>query len=404
MRVGHARASVARFDGFGSLAWEAAHHPSYLGETVLVPFVSALSGLMLTLTAAAPPTPAVESAGHPVFNDPLGTHRQQYALIRSVDSRIDHTPRGATIRLAAFSFAMPSTSRALLRAHRRGVVVKMVVDQRSARWGSVQRLRSVLGTDVSRRSFVRVCHESCRGTAGKQHAKFVTISRTEHTRRVVLVGSMNFTELAAAGQWQDLYAVSDDEPLFASMRTLFRAMVRDTPQPSLALTRAGPGFRLSTSPVDPSAVDPLVSRLRKVHCDAATGTGRRGHTVLAVSMHAWNGPRGVDLARRVAALSEDGCRVRVIAGVGFGRRVTSILERSAVRYLATGGTAGATHEKLMVLSGHFGRDRSASLVWTGSHNWTGRSLRNDEVTLRLQGPRHVAAYLANVRRIWRATR
>jgi phosphatidylserine/phosphatidylglycerophosphate/cardiolipin synthase-like enzyme len=371
---------------------------------VLVPFVSALSGLLLAATAAAPSTPAEESPGHPVFNDPLGTHRQQYALISSVNRRIDHTPGGATIRLAAFSFAMPSTSRALLRAHRRGVVVKMVVDQRSARWGSVQRLRSVLGSDVSHRSFVRVCHASCRGTAGKQHAKFVTISRTDHARKVVLVGSMNFTELAAARQWQDLYAVSDDGPLFASMRTLFRSMVRDKPQPELELAHTGPGFRLSTSPVDPGAADPLVARLRKVHCDgAAAGTGRRGHTLLAISMHAWNGARGVDLARRVGALAEDGCRVRVIAGVGFGRRVTSILERSGASYLATGDTAGATHEKLMVLSGHFGRDRAASLVWTGSHNWTGRSLRNDEVTLRLQGPRHVAAYLANVRRIWRAT-
>ena len=378
---------------------------------MLVPLGSALGSVLLAATAAAspapahvPPSPAVESPGHPVFNDPLGTHRQQYTVIRSVNRRIDHTPGGATIRLAAFSFAMPSTSQALLRAYRRGVVVKMVVDQRSARWGSVRRLRSVLGSNVRHRSFVRVCHESCRGAAGKQHAKFVTISRTEHTRRVVLVGSMNFTDLAAAGQWQDLYSVSGSEPLFRSMRELFRSMVLDRPQPPLDLPQAGPGFRLSTSPVARAGTDPLVSRLRRVHCDgAADGTGRGGHTVLAVSMHAWNGPRGVDLARRVAALAKDGCRVRVVAGIGFGRRVTSILEQARVRYLATGHTAGATHEKLMVLSGHFGRDRSASLVWTGSHNWTDRSLRNDEVTLRLQGPRHVAAYLANIRRIWRAS-
>ena len=47
-------------------------------------------------------------------------------------------PGGATVRLAAYSFAMPSTAQALRRAHRRGVRVQVVVDDRSAQWGSVR--------------------------------------------------------------------------------------------------------------------------------------------------------------------------------------------------------------------------------------------------------------------------
>jgi phosphatidylserine/phosphatidylglycerophosphate/cardiolipin synthase-like enzyme len=39
-------------------------------------------------------------------------------------------------------------------------------------------------------------------------------------------------------------------------------------------------------------------------------------------------------------------------------------------------------------------------VWTGSHNFSDRSLRNDEVTLRVAGARQVAAYRANFGRIW----
>ena len=79
---------------------------------------------------------------------------------------------------AAYSFAMPSTAQALRRAHRRGVRVQVVVDDRSAQWGSVRALRRELGTSTRRHSFVRVCDHSCRGTTGNQHAKFVTISRS----------------------------------------------------------------------------------------------------------------------------------------------------------------------------------------------------------------------------------
>ena len=118
-----------------------------------------------------------ESPGSALFNDPFGSEAEQYALIRHIDARIDGADRGATVRLAAYSFAMPSTAQALLRAHRRGVHVQVVVDDRSTTWKSVRNLQGRLGTDPGRRSFVQVCQSSCRGTTGNQHAKFVTISR-----------------------------------------------------------------------------------------------------------------------------------------------------------------------------------------------------------------------------------
>ncbi|HET9759683.1 MAG TPA: hypothetical protein VFP51_08020, partial [Nocardioidaceae bacterium] len=120
--------------------------------------LTVLAGCLLpagSVAALERPTSPVVSPGHVLFNDPLGPEDRQYALIRHIDARIGHARPGATVRLAAYSFAMPSTARALLRAYRRGVVVKLVVDRHSAAWGSVQRLRSVLGTDTDRRSFVR---------------------------------------------------------------------------------------------------------------------------------------------------------------------------------------------------------------------------------------------------------
>ncbi|CAN5553289.1 hypothetical protein BH10ACT10_BH10ACT10_09520 [soil metagenome] len=348
--------------------------------------------------SSAPPT----SPGVARFNDPTGSVAEQYALVRRVDRAVDRTPRGATIRLAAYSFAMPSTSRALLRAHRRGVRVQVVVDDRSAAWGSVRRLSAVLGTSARRHSFVRVCHRSCRGTTGNQHAKFVTISRSGRARGLVLVGSMNFTAYAAARQWQDLYVVRGRPGLFRDFRTVFRSMLRDRPQGTLSLGSAGDGLRLDLAPVH----GPYLNRRRlaEVRCRGATdGTGWKGRTVVRVSMHAWNGDRGVALARRLVDLRTRGCNVRVLAGIGFGRHVRSVLERAHVPMRRTASGSGFTHEKLLLVSGHYAGRRDAGFVWTGSHNWTDRSLHNDEVTLRVAGQRLVTAYQRNFKRIWDAT-
>src|SRR6478672_13843430 len=117
---------------------------SRLTVPTLLTVLTVLTGCLgLTGPAAAreQPTSPVSSPGHVLFNDPLGPEERQYALIRHIDARIDHARPGATVRLAAYSFAMPSTAQALLRAYRRGVVVKLVVDRHSAAWGSVLRLR-----------------------------------------------------------------------------------------------------------------------------------------------------------------------------------------------------------------------------------------------------------------------
>jgi phosphatidylserine/phosphatidylglycerophosphate/cardiolipin synthase-like enzyme len=348
-------------------------------------------------TSAPPASPGIAR-----FNDPTGSEAAQYALVRRVDRAVDRTPGGATIRLAAYSFAMPSTSRALLRAHRRGVRVQVVVDDRSARWGSVRRLRSVLGTSTRRHSFVRVCHRSCRGTTGNQHAKFVTISRTGRAEGLVMLGSMNFTAYAAARQWQDLYVVRDRPGLFRELRAVFRSMLRDRAQGDLPLGSAGDGLLLDVAPVH--RTDLNLRRLDLVRCrGAADGTGWKGRTVVRVSMHAWNGDRGVALARRLVALRARGCNVRVLAGVGFGRQVRSVLERGEVPMRRTRAGSGYTHEKLLLVSGRYAGRRDAGFVWTGSHNWTDRSLHNDEVTLRVAGQRLVAAYQRNFKRIWDLT-
>lgn len=375
------------FPGFGTL------RP---GEPVPPAVIEAVAGADI----------AAETGGRVDFNDPTGSRRQQYSLVRRINHAIREAEPGATLRLAAYSLAMPSTTEALVDAHRRGVQVRVVVDDHSAHWGSVRALREELGSDAGSSSYVQVCRMSCRGGRGNQHAKFLAISSSERGDGLVLVGSVNLTGYSARRQWNDLYTVADPE-VHDLLAEVFELMASDRPQGRLALPTTDGGFATDLSPYPGISADqdPLLHRLRTVRCTGAAVTaGRHGRTVLRIAMHAWNGPRGVALAHRVARLERSGCDVKVLYGVGMGRQVSQILERAGVPTRDSLHDRRRVHQKVMVLSGVIGGHTDANYVWTGSHNWSDRSLRNDELTLRVGGRDLVRDYLANFRRIWRLAR
>lgn len=58
-----------------------------------------------------------------------------------------------------------------------------------------------------------------------------------------------------------------------------------------------------------------------------------------------------------------------------------------------------THEKWMALNGHWdGRDQR--IVWTGSENWSDKSLINDEVTLQIPKTGAHRAYAQHFDYLW----
>ncbi len=342
---------------------------------------------------------APDTGGRVAFNDPTGSRSQQYALVRRLNDTIRSARPGATVRMAAYSFAMPSTARALVRAHERGAHVQVVVDDHSQHWGAVRTLAKALGGDTSADSFLQTCRLSCRGGRGNQHAKFLTVSESRRGDDLVMLGSVNLTNYSARRQWNDLYWVTDPA-VHEQFAETFERMVRDRPQGRLALPTTRSGFHADVAPYRTG--DPLRARLRQVGCrGAAPGTGNDGRTVIRIAMHAWNGERGIAVARQVASLHRAGCDVRVLYGVGMGRAVATTLREAGVPLRDSLRDNRRVHHKVMVLSGRYGERRDDELVWTGSHNWSDRSLRNDEITLRVAGPAIVADYLRNFRRMWK---
>jgi hypothetical protein len=399
---------------------------------MLVRVVTAVLAVILLVTGSATAAAAWEVRPGALFNDPSRGPRAGDRLVNHVEAAINHARPGSVVRLASYSFDRRDVTEALLRACARGVSVQMVLNDN---WVSPQTRRLIrrLGRNIEPHykdachpvtkpedpeaseqlpwhepSFVKVCYQSCRGGAGNQHMKFYLFSRTGTSRNVIMVGSANLTGFAARVHWNDLFTLRGQRDMFDYYSGIFRELVEDRRVRDRyrkvtfgdLTTEFGPLRGVS------SAEDPVARRLSRVRCRAIGGTGRGGHTVIRISMYGWNGERGRYLAERVADLDRRGCEVTAIVSAA-GRRVVGVLRRGGVAVRTadldldgdtrTGFEETAweqfTHEKFMALNGTWA-GKGRRVVWTGSENWSGTSLINDEVTLMV--PRR-GAYSAYVR-------
>lgn len=336
------------------------------------------------------------------FNRPVGTSAQQRAIFTVLNNSIDASPAGATIRFAVYSFAEQATASRLIAAHDRGVNVQLIFDDHVV-YAAESRLKKALGSKPNARSFVILCHKSCRGTQGDMHDKIFLFSQAGKAQNIVNVGSDNITRHNAVDQWSDMYTVVGDPALYFTYSGVFEQMKYDTPVTKPYIIADVNGYQPQFYPKAnvTAANDPLYEALSQITClGVPAGAGSGGRTVLRLSQHAWNGDRGVYLAQKVAELETAGCNVRVIYGVGMGKVVLNTLKRAGVP-MHKGRVKGVrTHQKLMFLSGWYGDNPAANIVWTGSHNWSNGALRRDETIFRIESADAYQAYLANFHDIW----
>lgn len=374
-----------------------------------LPTVSAGSAPAPVPAAVAPRFGDYTPAAGALFNNPLGTQAQQRRLFRHMIRTIRSVPPRGTIRIAVFSFADKATSRALIAAYRRGVRVKLIFAGHKV-YPPMARVRKVIGSDTSERSYVVLCDRSCRGTGGQMHAKFFSFSRAGKARHITMVGSNNLTKFNAEHQWSDLYTVKNNEAYFRAFQGWFAQLKRDTPVTSTFIRKELPGRRVSITPVDLElTTDPLLDAMASIGCEVPMGDLDPESptpevmvpTRVLISTHAWNGTRGVSLARRVAELHQAGCAVQVFYGVGLGGTVSAILTNNGVPM--TGGvTPGVnTHQKLLIVSGAVDGQLATTRVLTGSHNWSTRALGRDDVLVEISNGAVGLQYVTAFDRMWR---
>ena len=164
-----------------------------------------------------------------LFNKPIGTQAQQYRLFTHINRSINSSPRGSVIRIAVFSFSDLRTADNLIRAHRRGVDVKLVFDDHAV-FDAERKLQRALGKNPRHRSFAIFCEKSCRSTGGEMHSKVYMFGRAGAAKQVTMVGSNNMTSHNAERQWSDLVTLTNNKPMYATFRTWFGQLKWDRPR------------------------------------------------------------------------------------------------------------------------------------------------------------------------------
>ncbi len=335
------------------------------------------------------------------FNNPFGTEAARFAINNKLIRTINSVKKGHKIRIASWNFRSTGIARALVRAHQRGVSVRVIMDY--GNWNPdipnaiARRTHNALKQGNKHRkndmtSWLIRCHGSCRGRHGIAHTKFYTFDKVAKTKYVAMYGSANATLLAATIQWNDIYTVTKSRSKYNEFLKVFGQMKRDKPVRQGFLQYPHGRMQLGFYPFTGKRThhDPVLSALNNVRCTGATrGTGIRGHTKIRIAQTATYGRRGLAIAHRLAAMKKRGCNIRLVYAM-FGRQALQVMRNDAgpggvpMTHLAYDADCNGiydkyVHMKSMTVSGVYGKNTHARVTWNGSANWTPVSLASDEV-------------------------
>lgn len=287
------------------------------------------------LTPVTRVDPAVQTASGPVWlvtKNPLGSKDESEALLDLLERHISRQQRGDTIGLTTWSFHSQPIADALIAAHRRGVTVRVVVDQKKWDLRAVKSLRRALGTSTASGSYITAPYPQ------STHTKVATFSRD----KVVHISSGNVSN---PRQWNHTVVIQNPD--------LHR-------QTSAWVHRLGTGdgmryARLATPDINlhfyPGTVDPVLAAIRDANGEP-----------ISVQMSIWKGTRGQRIAEALIEAYQEGSPVTINTGEPWSDPVRAVAAAGVDivnTRQATGGRA-YVHDKLLVV----GDD-----VYTGSTNW-----------------------------------
>ena len=316
------------------------------------------------------------------FNGP-GSQEINSKVVRA----IEHTPKGAKIRVMTWNFNSWVFVNKLRDAHHRGVSVRIIMARSLANEqgpnGPYAQLKRALAKNGNRqpemRSWFRTCSNSCRGGGGAMHSKLYLFSRVGAATQVVMSSSANMTGSAASNQWNDMFTIVDRPvPYKVSIKVFNEA----------GLDKLAPWHTYQDRYIrgwfNPNRGRPDLpyEMLNDVKCKGAVGAGIKGRTAIRIAQDVFNGNRGAKIARRIKELHRQGCNVRIVYSQMAGQS-RAILAGVPKNHLVRDGDGDCAydiylHMKAMSISGFYKKNRGTRIVFNGSANWSGLGLSADE--------------------------
>lgn len=352
--------------------------------------------LPTTGVSSAADAPIVTGA---VFNNPKGTTAEQNAVKNHIIRAVDNTQSGRLIRASLYALKDQDYADALIRAHQRGVDVRVVLDQQYADSAAVQSLKSELGTSMSASSWVHVCGAAgaCIATGGTNpinHNKFFTFSRIGDAgvaEDVVIQTSANQTSLNVDKYWNNAYTVVDNTDLYTAYVNYFNDLAAEKRSSNYYTTAKVGTEKYYFFPQ--STGDVVVDVLDNVSCTGNTTVGTSTHkSIVRVAAFALHRDA---VARALVSLADQGCSVQVVYADSNDEAILKGHANLSLKQLNT-ADGYLVHSKYLTIEGNYAGHPDTKWTFTGSHNLDVSSLReNDEALLRLEGAAPHDAYAQN---------
>jgi hypothetical protein len=234
------------------------------------------------------------------------------------------------------------------------------------------------------------------------HTKLYLFSRVGAAQQVVMSSSANLTGSAATNQWNDMYTITDRKKPYETSIKVFNEAAQDRPAPTRGYTD---GNISGWFHPNNGQRDIPYWMLNRVKCRGAKGAGINGRTSIRIAQDVFNGSRGAKIARRIKELHRSGCNVRVVYSQ-LGGQSWQILQGVPRNHLVRDRDGDGAydiylHMKAMAISGHYGNDRGARIVFNGSANWSGLGLIADEQGLVIRRDGVERAYGRQIDRLFK---
>ncbi|MFD4632930.1 phospholipase D-like domain-containing protein [Streptomyces sp. NPDC058284] len=361
-------------------------------------------------TASAEPGPTWTEG--PIFNDPKGSVDQQYAVRTRLVELTNAAVPGSTIKVAVYHVWEATVVDALVAAKNRGVHVQILLDSTSRTDRptnpSYNQLKSALGTDRSRTSFVSVCptDKSCLGNPayGKSimHNKFWLFSQVEGARDVVVQTTSNSTPSAHTKFYNDALLLPDNPAMYDAYADYFTDMLgkrwADWDYRTVSSGRYKAYFFPRNGTVNET--DTMYSVLNNVKCTYKDAAGATRHTKVRAAIFKITRKQ---IADKLVSLKKAGCSVSILYAETDSAKSQGGTPGTWEQLHKAGGpsvrcfnddrdplhpgtpltTPYIIHSKYLLVDGVYDGKRN-KVSFTGSQNYTAPALReNDEAIVKI---------------------
>ncbi len=348
------------------------------------------------VAAKKAPDPAYVVKPGIVFNHPFRSTKKKTKIQRRIIKTVKNVPAGETIRLMTWNFDSPKYANAFIKAHRRGVSVQIIMARGLAKsqgpGRSYPTLRNALkqgnaDRPKALRSWIRTCVSTCRGKGGAMHSKLMLVSRSGATTNIAMQGSGNFTGAAAVQQFNDWTTITENPAVYDGWMTMWKQAKKDKNVKPLRFTAPStttPGATITTMfAPHRKKTDPALKVLNKVRCTGASNVPG-GRTKVRIANAVWGDQRGVKVAKKVRALHQAGCDVRIVFMM-MPLKIRGILRGLPAKQMVyiTGATANKfkdryVHMKGLSVQGNVDGRADGNVVLSSSENWTQLGWHSDE--------------------------